>query len=77
MSRYSARSDGCCDVPALLLVELIAHALRQLLEVALGLGVVGVNHEVLEVPQSPTQVLESLALFQEAGDLCTDLYKKF
>ena len=40
--------DG--DAPALLLVELVAHAFRQLLEVALGLCIVAVDHEVLEVP---------------------------
>ena len=38
------------NAPALLFVELVAHALGQLLEVALGLGVVGVDHEVLEMP---------------------------
>ena len=66
---------GCS--PSLLLVELVAHAFGQLLEVALGFGVVAVDHEVLEVPQPPAQVLESLALLQEAGDLGANLRKIF
>ena len=65
------------DAPALLLVELVAHAFGQLLEVALGLGVVAVDHEILEMPQPPAQVLESLALLQEAGDLGANLRKIF
>ena len=42
------------NAPALLLVKLVAHALGELLEVALGLCIVAVDHEVLEVPQAPT-----------------------
>ena len=38
------------NAPALLLVELVAHALGELLEIALGLCIVGVDHEVLEMP---------------------------
>ena len=38
------------NAPALLLVQLVTHAFRQLLEVALGLCIVAVDHEVLEVP---------------------------
>ena len=59
--------------PALLAVELVAHVLAQLLEVALRLGVVGVHHQVLEMPEAPAEVLEPLALLEEAGDLCADL----
>ena len=38
------------DEPSFLLVELVAHALAQLLEFTLGLCIVGVDHEVLEMP---------------------------
>jgi hypothetical protein len=38
------------NLPALFLVEFIAHAFRELLEFTLGFGVVGVDHQVLEVP---------------------------
>ena len=37
-------------VPALLLVQLITHALGKLLEVAFRLCIVRVDHDVLEVP---------------------------
>ena len=59
--------------PALLAVELVAHVLAQLLKVALRLGVVGVHHQVLEMPEAPAEVLEPLALLEEAGDLRADL----
>ena len=36
--------------PSFLLVELVAHALGELLELTLGPRVVGVDHEILEVP---------------------------
>lgn len=62
-----------CHLPSLFLVELVTHTLGQLLEVAFGLGIVSVDHKVLKVPQSPTQVLKSLALFEEARDLGTNL----
>ena len=65
------------DSPSFLLVQLVSHVLRQLAELAFRLCVVGVDHEVLEVPQPPAQVLESLALFQEACDLGTNLGKIF
>ena len=61
------------DPPAFLLVELVTHALRELAELALRLGIVGVDHEVLEVPEAPAEVLEALALLEEAGDLCANL----
>jgi hypothetical protein len=61
------------DAPALLLVELVAHDFGELLELALALRVVGVDHEVLEVPEPPREILEPLALFEEAGDLSADL----
>jgi hypothetical protein len=59
--------------PAFLFVQLIAHVFRELLELPLRLGVVGIDHEILEVPEPPAQVLETLALFKEAGDLGADL----
>ena len=60
-------------LPSLLLVQLVAHDLGELLELALGLGVVGLNHKILEVPEPPAQVLEALTLLEVAGDLCADL----
>ena len=60
-------------VPSFLLVELVTHALRELAEFALRLCIVGVDHEVLEVPEAPAEVLEALALLEKAGDLCADL----
>ena len=44
-----APNDGD-DVPAFLLVELVTHMLAELLEFALGLCIVGVDHKILEVP---------------------------
>ena len=60
-------------IPALLFVQLVTHALGELLEVALRLRIVGVDHEILKVPEAPAQVLEPLALLEEASDLCVDL----
>jgi len=37
-------------IPAFLLVQLVAHALAELLELAFRFGIVGVDHEILEVP---------------------------
>lgn len=45
----------------------------ELLELPLGLGVVGVDDEVLEVPEAPAEVLKPLALLEVAGDLRADL----
>jgi ribonuclease HI len=36
--------------PPLLLIKLVLHALAELLEIALALGIVGVDHEVWQVP---------------------------
>lgn len=63
---------GPCS-PSLLLVQFVAHALGQFLELTFRLCVVGVDHEVLEMPESPAQVLEPLALFKVAGDLGANL----
>ena len=59
--------------PSFLLVQLVAHAFGEFAELSLGLGVVRIDHESLKVPQSPTQVLKPLSLFEISGDLCTDL----
>jgi hypothetical protein len=59
--------------PAFLLVQLIAHAFGELAELSLGLGIIRIDHEGLKVPQSPTQILKPLALFEISSDLCTDL----
>ena len=61
--------------PALLLVQLVAHAFRQLFELTLGLCVVCVDHEVLKVPEAPAKVLEPLTLLEEASNLGADLRK--
>ena len=61
------------DAPAFLLVQLVAHDFGELLELALGLGVVRFDHDVLEVPEAPAEVLEPLALLEVASDLCADL----
>ncbi len=42
--------DSGNDIPSLLLVQLVAHTFRQFLELPLGLGIVGVDHKILEVP---------------------------
>lgn len=39
--------------PALLLVEFLAHGLCHALKLALGFGVVGLDHEGMEEPASP------------------------
>ena len=38
------------DAPSFLLVQLVAHALAELLEFTLGLCIVGIDHEILEMP---------------------------
>lgn len=63
----------CYDAPALFFVESVAHVLGEFLEFSLGLGVVSVDNEVLEVPESPAQVLKSLTLLKVAGDFRADL----
>lgn len=56
------------DTPALLLVELVAHGLGEFLELAFGLGIVTLDHDVLEVPKPPGEVLKTLALLEVARD---------
>ena len=63
------------NAPALLLVKLVAHTLGQLAELALRLGVVGVDHQVLQVPEAPAEVLEPLTLLEEASNLGADLVR--
>ena len=64
------------SLPALLLVELVAHVLGELAELALRFGIVSVDHKVLQMPEAPAQVLEALPLLEEAGDLGADLIAK-
>jgi hypothetical protein len=47
------RKEGKKDVPSFLLVEFLAHVLAQLSEFSLALGIVGLNHEILEMPKPP------------------------
>lgn len=54
------------DAPALLLVELVAHGLGEFLELAFGLGIVALNHDILEVPEPPGEILKALALLKVA-----------
>ena len=60
-------------LPSFFLVQLVPHAFRKLAELAFRLGIVGVDYKVLEVPQAPAQILESLALLEETGNLGADL----
>jgi hypothetical protein len=48
--RVCKREGGRENGPALLLVELVAHALAEFLEFAPGLCVVCVDDEILEMP---------------------------
>lgn len=54
-------------------VELVTHVTREFLELALGLCIVAFDHDVVEMPKPPTEVLETLALLEMSGDLCADL----
>lgn len=58
---------------SLLPVELVAHVTGEFLELAFRLRVVAFDHDVVEVPEPPTEVLETLALLEMSGDLCADL----
>lgn len=62
------------DEPALFLVEFVAHVLGELFELTLRPGIVRVDDEILEMPEAPTQVLETLALLEVAGYFGADLY---
>ena len=55
------------DRPALFLVEFVAHDLGELLELTLRLCIVRVDDEILEMPEAPTQVFETLSLLEVAG----------
>ena len=41
------------DPPAFLLVEFVAHDLGELFELALGLCIVALDHDVLKMPEPP------------------------
>ena len=64
---------GRWDEPALFFVEFVAHDLGELFELPLRLGIVRVDNEVLQMPEAPAQVLETLALLEVAGHLGADL----
>lgn len=68
-NKTTKRRDG----PALFFVEFVAHDLGELFELALGLCIISVNDEGLEVPEAPAQVLETLALLEIAGHFGADL----
>lgn len=68
----SGRCGRAYYSPALLLIELVAHASGELPEIALGLCIVWVEHEVLEMPEPPAKVLKALALLKKTGNLCAD-----
>lgn len=61
-------------LPALLLVELVAHVFRELPELTLELGIVSINDEALEVPEVPAEVLKPLIVLEVASDLGADRY---
>lgn len=61
------------DGPALFFVEFVAHVLGELFELTFRLGIIRVDDEVLQMPEAPTQVLETLALFEVAGHFRADL----
>jgi hypothetical protein len=57
----------------ILLVKFVTHAFGELFVLALGLCVFGVDHEILEMPKPPAQILELLTLLEGASDLGADL----
>ena len=61
------------NAPPLLFIKLVSHAFRELFELALRLGAVCIDHEVLKMPESPTQILKALTLFKISCDLGTNL----
>ena len=58
--------------PVLVLVELVAHVLSELFELAFALCIVSLDEGELEEPETPTEVLKALALLEVLGDLCAD-----
>lgn len=66
-----SEEGGCLtwrDTHLPLLVELVTHFFREILELAPGLHSVGVG-KVLEVAQAPAEVLKPLNLLEVASDL--------
>ena len=78
----SARAKSAVVLPALRLREcrsLSTQEIRGEMDSflnSLGFGIVRVDDEVLEVPQSPAEVLKPLTLLEEAGYLCADLLRQ-
>lgn len=60
------------NLPVLVLVELVAHVLSELFELAFALRIVSLDEGKLEEPEAPAEVLEALALLEVLGDLCAD-----
>lgn len=47
--------------------------LSEFFELSLALRIVSLDEGKLEEPETPTEVLEALALLEVLGDLCADL----
>ena len=58
---------------SLLPIKFVAHGTGEFLELALGLCVVIFDHDVVKMPEPPTEVLKTLALLKMGGDLCANL----
>lgn len=57
------------DELSLFSVELVTHIPGEFLEFALGLCIVGFDHDVVEVPKPPAEVLKTLSLLEMGSDL--------
>ena len=71
--RRKQRGRRAGNSPVLVLVELVAHVLSEFFELSLALRIVSLDEGKLEEPETPTKVLEALALLEVLGDLCADL----
>jgi hypothetical protein len=58
------RRDRQEYIPTLLFIKLVTHVLGEFLELAFRLCIVGVDHEILQVPETPREILETLALLE-------------
>jgi hypothetical protein len=67
------RGDGDENELSLLPIELVAHCAGEFLELALGLCVIAFDHDVVEMPEPPTEILETLSLLEMSSDLCANL----
>ena len=62
------------DPPAFLLVEFVAHDLGELFELALGLCIVALDHDVLKMPEPPGEVVEVLVLLATYEQACCNVW---